>query len=117
MFKGWAEYQQTPDEQHILTISTAFQRWLSSTGFRLTHSLYAALIGDVLISHGQQQEAVKVLEEAIGQAEQQGANCYLPELYYLMSRTVGDNSFVASEWVQKARLHFSCTPLQHSLFG
>ncbi|MBN3561592.1 AAA family ATPase [Aliamphritea spongicola] len=117
LFKGWAEYQQTPDEQHILTISTAFQRWLSSTGFRLTHSLYAALIGDVLISHGQQQEAVKVLEEAIGQAEQQGANCYLPELYYLMSRTVGDNSFVASEWVQKARLHFSCTPLQHSLFG
>ncbi|WP_261841309.1 helix-turn-helix domain-containing protein [Aliamphritea ceti] len=117
LFKGWAEYQLNPDEQHIMTIATGYQRWLSSTGFRLTQSLYAALIGDVLISNGQVDEALNVLEEAIGVAEQQGTNCYLPELYYLMSRTVADNSFVASEWIQKARLHFSCTPQQQSLFN
>jgi len=114
LFKGWADFQITGHSEHRATISNGFQRWLSSTSFKLTHSLYAVLLGEVLIDTDEPELALQLLKDAIDEAETQGTFCYLPELYILMAR-IGQYTDTDPEyWLDKAQQHDSCTPLQQA---
>lgn len=111
LFSGWAAYQLAPNAIHLETVANGYQRWLSSGGFKLTHSLYSVLIADILIAEGQQELATNVIQDGIAEAELHQANCYIPELYLLHAKT-GDRP---EYWCEKALQHPACTPLQAEL--
>ncbi|MGF1726870.1 AAA family ATPase [Photobacterium nomapromontoriensis] len=115
LFSGWAEYQLSPSAAHIDTVANGYQRWLSSAGFKLTHSLYAVLLAQVLVADGQYELARKLVEDAIREALESGAECYLPDLYSAMAQLEDALAGNSQYWYEKALTHRACSPQQEAL--
>lgn len=106
IIEGWAAYQLDPSPRHIETLVTGYQRWLSSSGFCLTQSMYSLLLSQVLVDDSQYDLAVKVIEQSVRDASETGAQCYVPDMLFLMGKIKNND-----EYISQALAHEACTPL------
>ncbi|GAA4902476.1 hypothetical protein [Ferrimonas pelagia] len=110
MIQGWAEYQISGDSNQIGQVVAAYENWMTNAGGTLCFSLYAVILGELLIAERQYDTALELIDDAALASLQNQSNCYISELLALKSICTNDRRYL-----DDALSHPYCSPRQRRL--
>ncbi len=82
---GWARAAQSRDESAVREIRDGLKAWLA-TGSRTYHEYFLGLLADALLHLGREDEAKRVVDEALIAVEETGERLFEPQLRELENR-------------------------------
>ncbi|MCM8540004.1 MAG: protein kinase [Lentisphaeraceae bacterium] len=85
LFYGWSIAKQGQFQEGLKNIKTANEKYINPDKGKFLNSAYSCVLAEVLLENDTVQEAKNILDEALKIALENDENCYLPEIYRLLS--------------------------------
>jgi class 3 adenylate cyclase/tetratricopeptide (TPR) repeat protein len=87
LFRGWALAEQELTSEGLVQAREGLEAWLS-TGARVSHPHYLALLAELHMKAGEVTEGIHILDEALAVHEKLGEGYYEAELHRLMGELI-----------------------------
>ncbi len=90
LFIGWAKHKLHGAADAATIVDQGYHRWLVSSGDKIAYSLYCTILAEIYLDQENYSAARDLLEKGIQFSLDKYEECYVPEMYRLLSLCVDD---------------------------
>lgn len=88
LFIGWAEHKLNANPGAARIVDSGYHQWLASSGDKIAYSLYCSILAEIYVDQGRLADGKELLGQGIAFSIEHNEECYIPEMYRLLSQCV-----------------------------